>query len=75
MIQVICRECGFPIATRGGEGDTISCPSCGATGILTKIGDVGSVEVPDPLFFGILGFGLGLFLGPALIKASKKLGG
>jgi len=74
MTQVECRVCGFPIATGGKEGDSISCPSCGATGILTKISDVGSVEVPDPLFFGFLGFGFGLLFGPALLKLREKWG-
>jgi DNA-directed RNA polymerase subunit RPC12/RpoP len=74
MTTVACKSCGFPIAVdaKMGEGDSITCPSCGTSGILTKISN--PVSVPDPLFFGMLGFGIGLIFGPALIKMGKKLG-
>ncbi len=70
MVQVKCASCGFPIATNGAEGDQVSCPSCGASGILAKVGQ--AVTLPGPLFFGTLGFVFGTVLGPALIKWTEK---
>ncbi|MBW2559613.1 MAG: hypothetical protein JRE40_02035 [Deltaproteobacteria bacterium] len=71
MTTVPCLSCRFPIATSGVEGDSVTCPACGTKGILTRIS---AVVVPDPLFFGFLGFGFGMVLGPALKKAIERLG-
>lgn len=69
--QVKCVSCGFPIATSGAEGSSVTCPSCGTSGILARVSQ--AITVPGPLFFGMLGFGFGLVLGPALKKATAKL--
>lgn len=72
-MQVSCVGCGFPIATSGAEGASIDCPSCGTSGILaTKVGQ--AISVPGPLFFGTLGFVLGVFFAPAMLKMAQKLG-
>lgn len=70
MTQVKCNVCGFPIATNGAEGSSVQCPSCGATGILKRIS---AVTIPDPLFFGVMGFTIGMVLGPAFLKATGRL--
>lgn len=70
MVQVKCIECGFPIATSGREGEEISCPMCGTSGISKRIS---AVTIPDPLFFGIMGFTIALVLGPAFLRATGRL--
>lgn len=70
MTQVKCVSCGFPIAASDREGERVSCPSCGTSGILKRIS---AVTIPDPLFFGVMGFTIGLVLGPAFLKATGRL--
>ena len=63
-----CPECGFPISAEY-EGQNAVCANCQAE--LTAIKQEG-VTIPTPLFAGLLGFGLGVLLGPALIASTDE---
>jgi len=71
MTQVKCVSCGFPISTRGIEGDPVTCPSCGTSGTVTRISQM--ISIPAPLFAAVMGFGVGMILGPALLKVKERL--
>ena len=58
-----CPICGFPIQAEH-EGQTTICAYCGANLIAQ------GVTIPTPLFIGLVCFGLGMFLGPAMISST-----
>lgn len=60
-----CPTCGYPI-TAEYEGQTAVCSYCGSN----LIAQEGGVTIPTPLFVGLISFGLGVFLGPALIAST-----
>lgn len=72
MTQVKCVQCGFPIATSGVEGGSVTCPSCGTSGILTRVSQ--AITIPGPMFFGMLGFGFGLVFSPMFKRVMEKVG-
>lgn len=50
MQEVSCCSCGYPIGAHGEEGEEISCPYCGQTGVVMvkKGGNMrGKVESPE----------------------------
>jgi DNA-directed RNA polymerase subunit RPC12/RpoP len=53
-VTATCTECGFPIS--GQMGQNVICPNCG------EVGKITGVNVPDPIFYGILGIALGVVL-------------
>jgi len=67
-----CVSCGYPIAASS-AGEHVNCPNCQTLNEAMSIdgGEITqNVSIPTPLFVGLLGFGLGMFLGPALIAGS-----
>ena len=62
-----CAKCSYPLAAAY-EGEKVSCPNCG-----TINEAITGVEIPTPLFIGLLAFGFGMFLGPS-IAASTTAG-
>lgn len=62
-----CSECGYPIQASV-EGETTACAYCGEE--LQAITQ--GVTIPTPLFVGLLGFGLGMLLGPALVATTDE---
>ncbi len=60
-----CCECGYPIQANV-EGDRTACAYCGTQ--LQAIAQ--GVTIPTPLFIGVLMFGIGVLLGPALIATT-----
>ncbi len=60
-----CSECGYPIQAKA-EGETTTCAYCDAPLIAQ------GVTVPTPMFVGLLAFGLGVLLGPALIATTSE---
>lgn len=63
-----CPVCKFPILIKEDtyEGQQIKCPSCGSINEA-----IAQVTIPTPVFVGILCFGFGALLGPALWATTK----
>ena len=59
-----CASCGYPLAAES-IGEITSCPMCGTVNEAIQ-----GVTIPTPLFVGLLSFGLGVLLGPALIATT-----
>lgn len=59
-----CPVCGYPIKAEY-EGQSAVCEYCGAN-LIAQDG----VTIPTPLFVGVICFGLGMLLGPALIATT-----
>ena len=62
-----CSECGYPIQANV-EGETAVCAYCGES--LQAIAQ--GVTIPTSLFVGLITFGLGVLLGPALIATTAE---
>lgn len=62
-----CPVCGYPIQAEVGQIDV--CAYCGET--LEAVAQDG-VTIPTPLFASLIGFGLGVLLGPALIASTDE---
>lgn len=62
-----CPVCGYPLTTPISEGENAVCAYCG-TNLISQEG----VTIPTPLFVGLIAFGLGMFLGPAIIASSTE---
>lgn len=60
-----CPACSFPIQANV-EGETQACAYCGEHLIAQ------GVTIPTPLFIGVIAFGLGVLLGPALIATTTE---
>ncbi len=61
-----CSECGYPIQANV-EGETAVCAYCGETLIAQE-----GVTIPTTLFWSVLAFGLGVFVGPALLATTVE---
>jgi len=63
-----CSECGYPIEAKF-EGETVICAYCGEKleAVVTQ-----GITIPTTLFWGILAFGLGVLVGPALIASTSE---
>lgn len=60
-----CPVCGYPVAIEH-EGQTEICANCGE-----KLQAVAQgITIPTPLFVGVIAFGLGVLIGPALIATT-----
>lgn len=64
-----CSACKFPILIQENirEGQQIKCPSCGSINEVISQG----VTIPTPVFVGLITFGLGVLLGPALLATTE----
>jgi len=62
-----CASCGYPL-TAEYEGQVSTCPMCSTVNEAISQG----VTIPTPLLVGILAFGAGMFLGPAIIASSTE---
>ncbi len=62
-----CSKCGYPL-TAEYQGQVESCPLCSTLNEAVSQG----VTIPTPLFVGLIAFGLGMFLGPAMIASSTE---
>lgn len=60
-----CSECAYPIQANV-EGETTVCAYCG-THLIAQ-----GVTIPTKLFIGLITFGLGVLLGPALIATTSE---
>lgn len=58
-----CPVCSYPIQAEY-EGQPAVCAYCGENLIAQ------GVTIPTPLFAGLIGFGIGLLIGPAIIATS-----
>lgn len=58
-----CPVCGYPLNAEY-KGQTAVCAYCGSNLIAQ------GVTIPTPLFVGVVCFGLGMLLGPALIAST-----
>lgn len=63
-----CPACGYPIMAHY-EGETALCANCGQK--VEMAVSNGIVTVPTPLFAGLIGFGLGMLFGPALLSSTR----
>ena len=61
-----CPVCSYPIQANV-EGETTVCAYCGE-----KLEAISQVTIPTPLFVGVIAFGLGVLLGPALIATTTE---
>lgn len=66
-----CRRCKFPILLQkdAHEGQQIKCPNCGT---INEVVIAKGITIPTPVFVGILCFGAGVVLGPALIASTQS---
>ena len=81
METVLCYSCSYPIATQIGE--RVHCPSCASEGnVEEKVKEVNmlgikspqiaqGVTIPTWLAVGIVTFGFGIVLGPAVISLTE----
>ena len=60
-----CSGCGFPIQAEF-EGQSSVCAYCGENLIAE------GVTIPTSLFVGLLTFGIGMFLGPAILASTSE---
>ena len=63
-----CASCGYPLKASF-EGQVATCPMCSS--INEAISQEG-VRIPTPLLVGIIAFGVGMFLGPAIIASTTE---
>jgi len=65
--SIPCAVCHYPIQAPTYEGQQIKCPYCGSINEAIAQG----ITIPTPVFVGLLSFGLGVLLGPALLATTK----
>ncbi len=63
-----CAECGYPIEVSA-AGETAVCAYCG---LHLEATVTQGVNIPTPLFVGLLAFSLGVLLGPALLTSTDE---
>ena len=63
-----CSACGYPL-TAEYVGQVKNCPMCSS--INEAISQEG-VRIPTPLLVGVIAFGLGMFLSPAIISSTSE---
>lgn len=66
--SIPCAVCHFPIQAPTYIGQQVRCPFCGSINEAVKQG----ISIPIPVFAGLLGFGLGVLLGPGLLASTKS---
>jgi len=64
-----CVECSFPIVV-GRVGREVSCPSCETVNEAVS-GPISDVTIPTPMFAFLLGLGIGIVVGPAIIVSTS----
>ena len=64
-----CPSCDYPLSVEY-VGQTAVCAYCGED-IEVIAQDEGGVTLPTPLFVGLLAFGFGMLLGPAIIASTE----
>jgi len=62
-----CPVCSYPIQANV-KGETAVCAYCGEQ--LEAVAQ--GVTIPTPLFVGLISFGLGMLLGPALVATTDE---
>ena len=62
-----CDSCGYPLSASY-QGQVETCPMCSTINEAISQG----VTVPTPLLVGLIAFGLGMFLGPAIVASSTE---
>ena len=62
-----CAECAYPLAASY-PGQVETCPMCSTINEAISQG----VTIPTSLLVGLIAFGAGMFLGPALIASSTE---
>jgi len=62
-----CSSCGYPLSAEY-PGQIESCPMCSTLNEAVSQG----VTIPTSVFVGLIAFGLGMFLGPAIIASSTE---
>jgi hypothetical protein len=60
--SVPCPVCGYPIPEPSYIGEQVKCAWCNSISEAIEQG----VTIPTPVFVGIISFGLGVLLGPAI---------
>jgi DNA-directed RNA polymerase subunit M/transcription elongation factor TFIIS len=63
--NVPCAVCNYPIPEATYVGQQIKCPWCGSINEA-----IAQVTIPTPVFVGLISFGLGVLLGPALLATT-----
>lgn len=66
-VESSCATCGYPIAVHE-AGEIQACPSCGAINQT-----VSGVNIPDPIFWGGLGFLAGVMLTAGALGKGLKM--
>jgi hypothetical protein len=66
--SVPCAVCHFPIQAPTYVGQQVKCPYCGSINEAISQG----VTIPTPLLVGLLSFGAGVLLGPALMASTQS---
>jgi len=66
--SVPCAVCHFPIQAPTHVGQQVKCPYCGSINEAITQG----VTIPTPVLVGLLSFGAGVLLGPALIASTQS---
>lgn len=59
-----CAKCSYPLAADF-VGQKVTCPMCG-----TINEAITGVEIPTPLFVGLVAFAAGMLLGPSLVAST-----
>lgn len=60
-----CAVCDYPLPSQF-KGHEVTCPMCST--INEQIGQ--GITIPSTWFWGLIAFGAGVFLGPALIAST-----
>jgi len=68
-----CPSCGFPVMAEA-EGQTKVCAGCGEKMIatLSTLSRISQVNIPSPLFWGVLAFSAGVILGPSILASTNR---
>jgi hypothetical protein len=66
--SIPCPVCRYPIPAPTEVGQEVKCAWCSSISEAIQQG----ITIPTSLFVGILSFGLGVILGPALIATTKS---
>jgi uncharacterized protein (DUF983 family) len=64
--SVACPVCGYPIPDPRYLGEQVKCAYCG-----TISEAISQVSIPSSLFAGVIGFVVGVILGPTVIAAAE----
>jgi len=64
-VEASCPICGYPIKVQS-EGQEVICAYCNSNLIAQE------VSIPSGLFWGMVAFAAGVFLGPVLLGSTKS---